>query len=426
MGVSTPADGAASPAGTGASDAAATSGPHAVAGARSARSVLLGAAFLMATSAIGPGFLTQTAVFTAQLAASFGFVILASIVLDIGAQLNIWRIIAVSERRAQDIANDLLPGLGWLLALLVALGGLAFNIGNVAGCALGLNVLLGLPTWLGALLSALLAIGLFVSREAGRAMDRFAQLLGFVMIALTVYVAVTSHPPLGEAALRSVAPVHVSPMAILTLVGGTVGGYITFAGGHRLLDAGIKGREALPQVTRSAVSGVLITATMRVVLFLAALGVVSQGLALDPANPPASVFRLAAGAVGYRMFGIVMWAAAVTSVVGASYTSVSFLRSLAAPIERWQRAVIVAFIAVSTAVFLAVGRPVLVLVLVGALNGLVLPVALGVMLLAAHRRAIVGSYRNPLWLTLFGAAVTVAVGVLGVDALLSGLKELLK
>ena len=77
------------------------------------RSVLLGAAFLMATSAIGPGFLTQTATFTQTLLASFGFVILLSILLDIGAQLNIWRIIAVSEQRAQDIANKVLPGAGY-------------------------------------------------------------------------------------------------------------------------------------------------------------------------------------------------------------------------------------------------------------------------------------------------------------------------
>ncbi|KZE93086.1 hypothetical protein AVP43_03064 [Geobacillus stearothermophilus] len=34
-------------------------------------SVLIGAVFLMATSAIALGFLTQTTVFTAQLAASF-------------------------------------------------------------------------------------------------------------------------------------------------------------------------------------------------------------------------------------------------------------------------------------------------------------------------------------------------------------------
>ncbi|ANU26692.1 hypothetical protein I858_006590 [Planococcus versutus] len=54
------------------------------------RSVLIGAAFLMATSAIGSGFLTQTPVFTKTLLASFGFVILISILIDIGAQTNIW------------------------------------------------------------------------------------------------------------------------------------------------------------------------------------------------------------------------------------------------------------------------------------------------------------------------------------------------
>ena len=380
----------------------------------------------MATSAIGPGFLTQTAVFTGQLAASFGFVILASVVLDIGAQLNIWRIIAVSGRPAPEIASAVVPGLGPLLALLVVTGGLAFNIGNIAGCALGLNVLLGLSPWLGGLLSAALAIGLFLSREAGRAMDRFAQLLGFVMIALTVYVAVISRPPLAEAALRTVAPTHVSAMAVLTIVGGTVGGYITFAGGHRLLDAGIRGEDVLPQVTRSAVSGVLVTATMRVVLFLAALGVVSHGLRLDPANPPASVFRLAAGAAGYRIFGAVMWAAAVTSVVGASYTSVSFLRSVSAPVERRRRLATVAFVVVSAAAFLAVRRPVQVLVAAGALNGLILPAALAVVLIAGHRRSIVGEYRNPLWLTAFGVAVVVAVAVLGGYSLVGGVSQLLR
>jgi Mn2+/Fe2+ NRAMP family transporter len=55
---------------------------------------ILGAAFLMATSAIGPGFLTQTTLFTSELGASFGFVILVSILLDIAVQINTWRILA--------------------------------------------------------------------------------------------------------------------------------------------------------------------------------------------------------------------------------------------------------------------------------------------------------------------------------------------
>ena len=73
-------------------------------------SAILGAAFLMATSAIGPGFLNNTSAFTQQLLTSFGFVILISVVIDIGAQLNIWRIITVSENRAQDLSNKLFPG----------------------------------------------------------------------------------------------------------------------------------------------------------------------------------------------------------------------------------------------------------------------------------------------------------------------------
>ena len=149
-----------------------------------------------------------------------------------------------------------------------------------------------------------------------------------------------------------------SIFAIVTLVGGTVGGYITFAGGHRLLDAGVKGVESLPEVTKSSVTGILVTGIMRVALFLAVLGVVSQGLAIDPENPPASVFYLAAGDIGYRIFGVIMWAAAITSVVGAAYTSVSFIRSFSPVIEKYHNWIIILFILVSTLTFALVGRPV--------------------------------------------------------------------
>ena len=102
---------------------------------------LVGAVFLMATSSIGPGFLTQTSVFTVQLGAAFAFAILLSILVDIAIQLNVWRILGVSGLRANELANALLPGLGWVLAVLVAIGGLVFNVGNIAGTGLGLNAL---------------------------------------------------------------------------------------------------------------------------------------------------------------------------------------------------------------------------------------------------------------------------------------------
>ncbi|MDM5225501.1 divalent metal cation transporter [Cytobacillus sp. NJ13] len=389
-------------------------------------SILLGAAFLMATSAIGPGFLTQTTVFTETLLASFGFVILISIIIDIGAQMNIWRIIAVSEKRAQDIANEVLPGLGHFLAALIIMGGLAFNIGNIAGAGLGTNVIFGISPEMGALLSGILAIGIFLVKEAGRLMDRFTQILGFVMIGLTLYVMFTAQPPVGEAVVKTFVPDKIDILAIITLVGGTVGGYITFAGGHRLIDAGVKGKESLPEVTKSSISAIGIASIMRIFLFLAALGVISQGLTLDPSNPPASVFQLAAGNIGYKMFGVVMWAAAITSVVGAAYTSVSFIRTLSPAVEKYHKWVIVGFIAISTFVFVLIGKPVKILVLVGSLNGLILPIALGVMLIAAYRTKIVGDYKHPLWMTIFGVIIVIAMSYMGGYSLINGIPELFK
>ena len=376
------------------------------------RNALLGAAFLMATSAIGPGFLTQTATFTQTLVASFGFVILLSILLDIGAQLNIWRIVAVSEKRAQDIANAVLPGAGYFLAILIVMGGLAFNIGNVGGAGLGLNILTGLAPETGAIISGAIAVGIFLFKEAGKLMDRFAQVMGFIMIALTIYVAVKANPPVAQAVTHTFLPEKLDVIAIVTLVGGTVGGYITFAGAHRLLDAGIKGKEALKEVSKSSVSAILIASIMRVVLFLAVLGVVAQGVKLDPANPASTPFSYLAGDVGLIIFGIVIWAASITSVIGAAYTSVSFLTSFSPVVEKYKNYWTIAFIVISTAVLATVGRPAQVLVFVGTLNGLILPISLGLILLAAHKRNIVGDYKHPVWMTISGAVVVVLMAIL--------------
>lgn len=378
------------------------------------RSAILGAAFLMATSAVGPGFLTQTATFTGTLGASFGFVILISILMDIGVQLNVWRVIAVSKRKAQDLANMVFPGMGYLLSLLILMGGLAFNIGNIGGAGLGMEAMFGVAPIAGALISGVIAIALFLSKEAGSLVDRFAQLMGFVLIALIVYVMFKTNPPLAEAITRTIAPEKIDAMAIVTLVGGTVGGYITFSGAHRLLDAGISGEENLKQVTKSSVSGILIASVIRVFLFLGILGVVSQGVALLPDNPALTPFEYGAGDLGRIFFGMVIWAASITSVIGCAYTSATFLTSFHPFIERNKNYVIIGFIVISTLIFATIGRPAQVLVLVGTLNGLVLPIALAIILVAAYRMNIVGNYKHPAWIAIFGWLVTVAMAVLSV------------
>ncbi len=377
----------------------------------------LGAAFLMANSSIGPGFLTQTTVFTQQLLTSFGFVILVSVLLDIGAQLNTWRILTVSELRAQDLSNQLLPGLGYFLSVLVVIGGFAFNIGNIAGCGLGANVLTGLSFQNGAIISGLIALVLFWVKEIGKMLDGFTKTLGTIKILLALFIAYKTHPPLAEAIHHTVIPEKISAIAIVTIVGGTVGGYLTFSGAHRLLDAGIKGKENLHQVNKSALSGIIISTIMRFVLFLAVVGALTHGAVLNRDNPPASVFHFAAGEIGFRIFGIVLWSAALSSVVGASYTSVSFFKTFHPVFKKYERVCISVFIVLTTCIFIIVGKPTQLLIFAGALNGLILPVALSIILFAATRSKIMKGYKHPLWMQLAGWIVVLVMGWMGWTAI---------
>lgn len=304
-------------------------------------SALIGAAFLMATSAIGPGFLTQTGQFTGNLKGSFGFVILVSVILAAIVQLNVWRVLCVSGMRGQDVANKVLPGLGYVIAFLVVAGGLVFNIGNVGGGALGFNSLLGIPTTYGCFLAGAIAICVFLYKNALDAMDTLTKILGGIMIVVIFVVILIVKPPVGMAVKETFVP--TAPMdsifpAILTLLGGTVGGYITFAGAHRLIDAGITKEENLKEINKSSVMGIGIATIVRILLFLAILGVVVETATL--------------------------------------------------------------------------------LVLAGALNGLILPITLGVCLIASQKKSIMGeNYKHPIVLLILGIIVVVISAYLGITSL---------
>ncbi|MNN14770.1 Natural resistance-associated macrophage protein [compost metagenome] len=124
------------------------------------------------------------------------------------------------------------------------------------------------------------------------------------------------------------------------------------------------------------------------------------------------MFAHALGEFGYKAFGLVLLAAAVSSVIGAAYTSVSFLHSVHSSVRSHSQRWVIAFIVCSTLIYCLVGKPVQVLVVAGALNALVLPLALGCILWAAHQKRIVGTdYQHPRWMLAFGAVAMVATAV---------------
>jgi Mn2+/Fe2+ NRAMP family transporter len=390
----------------------------------SARTALFGAMFLMATSAIGPGFITQTTEFTARIGAAFAFAIVVSILVDIAVQLNVWRVIGVAGRRAHELGNDVLPGVGWALTALVLVGGLVFNIGNVGGTGLGTDAMFGLDPKIGGALSALLAIAIFLSKRAGVGLDRIVVVLGLLMIVMTAYVAIVSGPPVGDALRNVVVPEKVDFLIITTIIGGTVGGYITYAGAHRLLDTGITGPENVGQITRSSVYGVIVTGVMRVLLFLAVLGVTVGGVKLAADNPTASAFESALGSAGVHVFGVILWAASITSVIGAAYTSVSFLTTSRST-DRTRNLLTVGFIGISALIYILIGTaPATLLIFAGAFNGIILPIGFTLVLwIAWRRRDLLHGYRYPAWLLVIGVLAWLVTLYLGYKSL-TGLSAL--
>jgi Mn2+/Fe2+ NRAMP family transporter len=366
--------------------------------------VLTGAAFLMAVSAIGPGFLTQTTTFTARLGASLAFAILLSILIDIGAQMNTWRVICISRKRGHEVVNEVIPGFGWVLTAIIIVGSFVFNLGNFAGCALGLLVLLNLDLIAGACLSAAIGVAMFMLPQMLKGMDWFAKVLGAGMILMTFYVVFATMPPLGEAARQAVWPDTIEIGPIVTLIGGTIGGYIMFSGAHRLLDGGVGGPENARQISQASVQGIIITGVMRAVLFLAVLGVVETGVMLSSDRPVFDAFEHGAGQAGYILSGLIFWSAAITSVVGCSYTAVSFAGLK--PQSRAQAVSIIGFILLSLAATVALQLADVssteVLIAAGTINGVLLPLFFGVILVAGMMPRVMGTYKQPRWILIFG------------------------
>ena len=184
--------------------------------------------------------------------------------------------------------------------------------------------------------------------------------------------------------------------------------------------------ELLKEINKSSVMGMIIATIVRIFLFLAVLGVVVKGVTLDAANPAADAFKQGAGEIGYRFAGLVLLCAAITSIIGAAYTSVSFLKTFSKSIEENENKVIIGFIIISTAIMFIFGNPAVLLVLAGAVNGLILPITLAICLIAAHKKSIMGeNYHHPVVLTILGVIVVILTAYLGVTTFVSKIGTLL-
>lgn len=382
-------------------------------------SIRISAAFMIAASATGPGFMIQASKFTENYGAHLIFALILAIIFSIGIQLNVSRVIGVSGIRGQDVANKIMPGWGHVLSFFIVLGGLVFNIGNIGGAALGLQVLTGMDIKFASIICGIIGVFIFASKSGTKRIDKMAKYLGMLMIIIVLYIACTNNPPIKETLMRIIYPENVKVLIfpMLTLLGGSVGGYIAFVGAHRLIEAGIVGKENVKEIDKSILSGIGIVSLIRILFFLAVLGVVSTGVTLNPLNPAASAFQYGAGPVGYKIFGIMLWCAGIAATIAATYTSASFIQTLKCMNKKKTYYFSIIFIVLSTLIMFMVGQPANLLIVAGTINGLLLPIVLITILIAAKDHRIVGDYKHPLWLSFFGVVAFIVLTYSGFQSL---------
>ncbi|MFZ3538025.1 divalent metal cation transporter, partial [Vibrio harveyi] len=142
---------------------------------------------------------------------------------------------------------------------------------------------------------------------------------------------------------------------------------------------------------------------------LAVFGVIATGATLDSANPAADAFRQGAGEVGYFIFGLVLFVASITSVVGNSYMAISLIKTLFPIVARNEKVWCVGFIIITSLGTVTMNMPILLLMLAGLVNSIILPIVLGMILVATRRKDIVGDYKHPVYLTFTGIAIVVVM-----------------
>src|SRR5690606_21457778 len=79
-------------------------------------------------------------------------------------------------------------------------------------------------------------------------------------------------------------------------------------------------------------------------------------------------------------------------------------------LQKQHSLVTILFIAVSALLFAWIGQPVKMLILAGTLNGLILPIALGIVLVAAYRKDLMKQYQHPAWMSVAGWIVVAVMG----------------
>ena len=387
-----------------------------------------GPGLLVTAAFIGPGTVTTAS----QAGAGFGvaiawalvFAVVATIVLqEMSARLGLVTREGLGEALRSTFTSR---GPRTLAALLVVaaigLGNAAFEMGNIAGAALGLQALTDIShrAWalaVGVGTCAVLACGVY--RIIERLLIAMVVLMSFTFV-LTVVVV---RPHVTDILCGMFIPTLPagSSITIIALIGTTVVPYNLFLHASAVREkwsASVPLREALREARLDTGLSVTLGGIVTLAILVTAASCYQAGTNLESAVAMAEQLEPLLGKAARFFFALGLLAAGVTSGItaplAAAYATAGML-GWGPGLGSWKFRMTWSLIAVSgTALAVAGHQPVRAIIFAQAANGVLLPVIAVFLLVVMNRTDLLRSHVNGLMANIVGLAVVATAAGLGI------------
>ena len=384
----------------------------------------LGPGVLVTAAFIGPGTVT-----TSTLAgANYGYALLWALLFATFATIILQEMAArlgtVTQKGLAEVLLDALRHSTWkwplilLIGIALFAGNSAFEAGNLAGAALGVDAIVP-GTFRSAIVVLVLLSSLILIKGNYQQIERLLVSLVLLIAIAFVLTFMVVKPDLGAMLSGMFKPSMPSGslLTIIALIGTTVVPYNLFlhASAAKNRWSGAKDlktakTDTILSVGLGGLIAVLIVSTASASLF-------AKGISVNSANEMAIQFEPLFGSWAKYLMGIGLFAAGLSSAITAPLATAYALSDISqlsgeAKVRafRW---ISLSVLIIGAGFALADIKPIKIILLAQFANGLLLPIVTGFLLFAMNHRDLLGDYANSRTANILGVAVFIFTAFLG-------------
>ncbi len=390
----------------------------------------LGPGFLIVGSFIGPGTVTSSTKAGADYGLSLFWCVIFSVIAvmvmqGMAARLGIVTQMGLAENLVKDfedrpLLRNLLCG---LVAVAITIGGFAYMSGDLTGTAIGISALTGVSTRIIAPIWGLCI--LLILSFAGDAVKYLEKLLGICVVIMAVVFLVTMivvRPDVGDLLAGCVPNIPQGGlMTCLSLIGTTVVPYNMFlhaASAKRTWHSTdelplCRFGTNIPMIIGGIVTGAIMVTSATVMYGMPVRNAMDMAVQL---RPTLGVWAEPFMAIGLVAAGV---SSAVCTPMGVSYVLAGLFKWKTDRSDK--RYTITNFLVLITGIVVAgMGfNPIALIMAAQMVNGVVLPVVVGITIYLTCRHGIMGQFVNSKLETVLGVGIFGISLVLGLSSVVS-------